>query len=492
MKKPVCLMILDGFGHAKADSHNAITHAQTPHWDQLLAQYPHSLIDCSGEAVGLPKGQMGNSEVGHMHMGAGRLVPQDLSRINQAIADDTLKTNPVVIAGLEQAKKNALHIIGLLSPGGVHSHEEHIFYLIKAAKAYGVERIYLHAICDGRDTPPKSVGPSLNQVADTIATICGRYYAMDRDQRWERTEQAYQLIYNGQAHFQADDAQSALKAAYERGETDEFIQATVIKHVPVQADDVICFMNFRADRARQLTQAFIDPNFDQFPRAHTHQYFLSLTRYAKDLNTQVIFPNQTPKNSLGEVIANAGLSQLRIAETEKYAHVTFFFNGGIESPFAGEDRLLIPSPKVATYDLKPEMSAYEVTAALLKALEEKTYDFILLNFANADMVGHSGNFEATVKAIEVIDDCIGKIVPAIQKLNGEVMITADHGNAECMYNPKTQQAHTAHTNNLVPFVYIGRQAHLQDGNLQDIAPTICACLGISPPAEMTGNVLIKW
>lgn len=502
MNTPIILMILDGWGYSQDQEYNAIAQAQTPNWDHLWQNYPHTLINCSGTVVGLPNGQMGNSEVGHMHMGAGRLVAQDLLRIDQAIENHTFADNPTLQQGLTSAKQHALHIFGLLSPGGVHSSEQHIFKLIEIATQTGVDKIYCHAFLDGRDTPPKSALASLQKVEELlkehpqakIASIVGRYYAMDRDKRWERTELAYRLVCQGQAEHQSRDAAQALADAYARGETDEFVKPTVIgEPVAIQDRDTIIFMNFRADRARQLTQVFIDNDFNKFERAaHPNTQFLTLTKYANYLPTQALFPYHPPQNCLGEYLSQQGLQQLRIAETEKYAHVTFFFNGGIEEPFPGEDRLLIPSPKVATYDLQPEMSALEVTEALIKAMAKKHYDLIILNFANADMVGHSGNFQATLKAVECIDSCIEKVTTACQAHGGEILITADHGNAESMFNPKTQQAHTAHTHNPVPLLYIGRKAQFTGpGSLQDIAPTILHLMGLTPPAEMIGKNLIE-
>jgi 2,3-bisphosphoglycerate-independent phosphoglycerate mutase len=500
MSTPVTLVILDGWGYSPSTEHNAIANATTPVWDQLLDQHPHTFVECAGPSVGLPEGQMGNSEVGHMHMGAGRLVPQDLLRIDHALEDGSFATNPTIEQGLQKARNSALHIFGLLSPGGVHSRAAHLHHLIELAQLQDIPHIYLHAFLDGRDTPPQSALDALNTAAacfdnhptHRIATLVGRYYAMDRDQRWERTQHAYQLLCDGKAAYTATDHHDALQAAYQRGENDEFVQATVIgEPVPIHADDVVVFMNFRADRARQLTRAFVDPDFSAFPRRFVQTHFISLTTYADDLPTQVAFPFQAPRNGLGEVLAQHHRTQLRLAETEKYAHVTFFFNGGIEVPNAGEDRCLIPSAKVATYDLKPDMSAVEITNALIQAWTDKQYDVIVVNYANADMVGHTGNFAATQQAIECLDACLGRLLEAQSRLGGEMLITADHGNAEKMFNPATQQAHTAHTCNVVPLVYVGRAAWLApQGSLLDIAPTMLHLLGLTPPDEMTGQNLI--
>lgn len=509
--KPTVLIILDGWGHRETQTHNAIAAANTPNWDQLWQTYPHSLIEGSGHAVGLPNDQMGNSEVGHLTMGAGRIVYQELTRIDTAIAEGNFFTNPVLVNAVKTAKtKNkALHILGLLSPGGVHSHEKHIQAMIKLAAQQGVKEIYLHAFLDGRDTPPQSAASSLTAIdqlfeqlnCGRIVSIVGRYYAMDRDKRWERVEKAYDLLTLAQANYHADNAIHGLQLAYARGENDEFVQPTLItndERIPVSINDgdVIVFMNFRADRARQLARAFTDANFDGFQRKRCPQLsdFVSLTEYAKDIATTIAYPPQNLAHVLGEYIAEQGLPQLRIAETEKYAHVTFFFNGGIETPFKGEERILIPSVKVATYDLNPIMSADKITEELVKAIQSQQYALIVCNFANPDMVGHTGNFAATVTAIETIDTCLGKIVTALQIVNGEAIITADHGNAECMYDETTQQAHTAHTSDPVPFIYIGRPATIAytDGTLADIAPTLLSLMGIPKPTEMSGRSLIKF
>jgi len=508
--KPVLLLIFDGWGHSDNPEYNAIATAHTPCWDKLQTQYAHTLISASGLDVGLPGTQMGNSEVGHMNLGAGRVVYQELTRIDKAIADGEFFKNPTLLSGCQtlRTKQKALHILGLLSPGGVHSHEVHIQALITLAKQQGVNRIYIHAFLDGRDTPPQSALASLQSLEDhcqqigagQVVSLTGRYYAMDRDNRWDRTEKAYNLLTSGTANFQASTAAQALQAAYQRGETDEFVQPTAIHDpqqpiITIQDNDVIVFMNFRADRARQLTRAFISPDFNAFPRVNCPKlsHFISLTPYAADLPTKAVFTPEALQNSLGDYISQLGFKQLRISETEKYAHVTFFFNGGREQPFAGEDRILVPSPKVATYDLQPEMSAPVVTEKLVAAINSQQYDLIVCNFANADMVGHTGNFAATVQAIEALDQCLDKIMTALLTVGGEALITADHGNAEKMFDPQTHQAHTAHTSEKIPLVYVGRKATFMHNNgiLADVAPTLLYILNITPPEQMKGQILLK-
>lgn len=508
--KPITLIILDGWGESDQPQYNAITLAKTPTYDYLLTRYPHILLNASGEAVGLPANQMGNSEVGHLHMGSGRKVPQDLTRINNAIKEGTFYQNTVLLKAIQQAKKsnNAVHVIGLLSPGGVHSHETQIAATIELIHQQGINKNYCHAILDGRDTPPQSALASIEPIDrhyqrygnGKIASLIGRYYAMDRDKRWERTQKAYDLLTQGIADYQAPNAAAGLTMAYHRGETDEFVKATSIhtdKEAPITINDgdVVIFMNFRADRARQLTHAFTDTLFHGFNRASnpTLTHFITLTEYAKNIEAEVAFPPLQLNNTLGEYLSSKGLRQLRIAETEKYAHVTYFFNGGIETPFPGEDRVLIPSPKVATYDLKPEMSAVEVTDQLIHAIKSNRYDVIICNFANPDMVGHTGNEAATRQAIETIDTCLQRIIHSLQTVGGEALITADHGNAEMMYDTHTQQPHTAHTSNLVPFIYVGRKAIFtkQQGALDDVAPTLLYLVGLEKPKEMTGCNLIE-
>lgn len=503
---PLVLMILDGWGYSEYQQHNAIAQAHTPQWDEWWHNRQHILMDTSGLSVGLPHLQMGNSEVGHMHIGAGRVIQQDFTRINESIKNNQLMQNSKLLQlaqDLNQSYK-ALHIMGLLSPGGVHSHEEHLFALLAFCQQQNLHKVYLHLFLDGRDTPPQSALPSierLNQAIKTysvgrISTISGRYYAMDRDKRWERIALAYTLLTEGVSEHHYSDATRAIKAFYQHNLSDEFIPPTLIGNPqPIEDGDAVLFFNFRADRARQMTSAFIQPNFNDFTkkRAPKLSYFLSMTQYDETLPTTAIYPPISMNNTLGEVLAQHGLRQLRIAETEKYAHVTFFFNGGKEQLFANEKRILIPSPKVATYDLQPEMSAPELTDTLVKAITNQEYDVIICNYANADMVGHSGNFNATIKAIECLDRCMQKVWQALAPLNGTLLITADHGNAEVMFDDKTQQAHTAHTSYPVPFLYVGEGWHFvqQHGSLVDIAPTILALLSIYPPAEMSGRILLE-
>lgn len=508
--RPLALIILDGWGYREDKNANAIAAAHKPNWNHLWATCPHTLISGCGKCVGLPEGQMGNSEVGHLNMGAGRIVHQDLTRIDTAIGNGEFFNNPTLIQAIQQANKtdNAIHILGLISPGGVHSHEKQIQAMIKLAAQQHAKQVYIHAFLDGRDTPPRSAESSLsalmNQCAQLqcgkIVSIIGRYYAMDRDKRWERVQVAYDLLTEGKAAYHAQDPISALKMAYERDESDEFVKPTTIhapqeKSVTMNDGDVIIFMNFRADRARQITRALTDPNFDGFTR---HRFpklanFVSLTEYDATLKTSIAYPPEKLDNILAQYLSELGLKQLRIAETEKYAHVTFFFNGGVEKAFPGEDRILIPSPKVATYDLKPEMSAHEVTDALVKEIQKNSYDIIICNFANPDMVGHTGNLPAAIEAIETIDTCIGRILKALSDVGGEAIFTADHGNAEMMFDDTTRQPHTAHTNELVPFVYFGRDAKIikQNGILSDIAPTMLYLMGIPKPKEMTGESLLS-
>lgn len=505
--KPLVLIILDGFGHSDSPEYNAIHAANTPVYDRLLATQPHGLISGSGMDVGLPDGQMGNSEVGHMNLGAGRVVYQDFTRVTKAIRDGEFFENPAICAAVDKAAAagKAVHILGLLSDGGVHSHQDHIVAMAELAAKRGAERIYLHAFLDGRDTPPKSAQSSIELLDATfarlgkgrIASLIGRYYAMDRDNRWERVEQAYNLIVDGKAEFSADGAVAGLQAAYERGESDEFVKATVIG-APVQVEDgdAVVFMNFRADRARELTRAFVESDFDGFARPRVPQLagFVMLTQYAASIPAPAAFAPEALTNVLGEYLAKNGKTQLRIAETEKYAHVTFFFSGGREEPFEGEERILIPSPQVATYDLKPEMSAPEVTDRIVDAILNQRYDVIIANYANGDMVGHTGVFEAAVKAVECLDSCIGRIVEALDKVGGEALITADHGNVEQMEDEATGQAHTAHTCEPVPFIYVGRRANVrvrEGGVLADVAPTMLELLGLPVPAEMTGRSIVE-
>jgi 2,3-bisphosphoglycerate-independent phosphoglycerate mutase len=508
--RPVVLLILDGFGDRPPAPDNAIANASMPNWKQLVASVPHTTIDASELRVGLPHGQMGNSEVGHLNIGAGRVVYQDFTRIDHAIATGEFAANPVLASAVDAARAghSTVHVLGLLSPGGVHSHERQIAAMVERAAARGAGTILVHAFLDGRDTPPRSALPSLAFMEAVcarcpgarIASIVGRYYAMDRDQRWDRVAQAYELLVDGKSPYTAASASLALEAAYARGENDEFVKPTAIvdaagKPATMADGDVVVFMNFRADRAREMTRALISPAFAGFNRARvpTIKAYVCLTSYGDEFaQLPVAFPPQTIRNSFGEYLAHQGLAQLRIAETEKYAHVTYFFNGGVEAIYPGEDRILVPSPKVATYDLQPEMSAPEVTDRLVAAIASRKYDAIVCNYANADMVGHTGNFDAAVAAAETLDACIGRVVAATRDAGGEVLITADHGNAEMMFDPATGQPHTAHTLNRVPFVYVGRAATMKpDGALQDIAPTMLALMGLPQPSEMTGKSLVE-
>jgi 2,3-bisphosphoglycerate-independent phosphoglycerate mutase len=506
---PVLLLILDGFGYRTDPDSNAILAAQKPNWDKLWRDYPHTLINASEKHVGLPSLQMGNSEVGHLNIGAGRVVYQDLSRVDVAIEEGSFFANPALLDAIAVARKNdsALHIMGLLSAGGVHSHENHIFAMLEMAAKNGLEKIYLHAFLDGRDTPPKSAAQSLIALQDKctalgagkIVSMVGRFYAMDRDNRWERVQPAYELLTQGAAEYSATDALSALGAAYARGESDEFVKPTRIQAanenpVSMQDGDVVVFMNFRADRAREITRALTDPAFSGFARSYIPKLgsYVTLSSYGSEFTLPCAYTADAIHNDIGEYVAGLGLKQLRIAETEKYAHVTYFFSGGKEQPYPLEDRILVPSPKVATYDLQPEMSAFEVTDKLEKAILSKQYALIVCNYANGDMVGHSGDMNAAIKAIETLDVCIGRVVKAMQSIGGEVIITADHGNAEQMRDNVTHQAHTAHTLNPVPFLYIGRAAHLMNaGSLRDIAPSLLHMMGLPKPVEMTGHSLIQ-
>ena len=504
--KPLVLIILDGFGHSDSPESNAIMAANTPVYDRLRATQPHGLISGSGMDVGLPDGQMGNSEVGHMNLGAGRVVYQDFTRVTKAIRDGEFFHNPVITGAVDQAvgAGKAVHILGLLSDGGVHSHQDHLAAMAELAAQRGAEKIYLHAFLDGRDTPPKSAQSFIESLDATfaklgkgrIASVIGRYFAMDRDNRWDRVEQAYKLIVDGQGEFNATNAMAALNAAYERGENDEFVKATTLgEPVKVEDGDAVVFMNFRADRARELSRCFVEADFKEFPRARVPQLagFVTLTQYAASIPAPCAFAPASLTNVLGEYLANNGKTQLRIAETEKYAHVTFFFSGGREEPFPGEERILIPSPNVATYDLQPEMSAPQVTDKIVEAIEQQRYDVIVVNYANGDMVGHTGVFSAAVKAVECLDSCVGRIVEALDKVGGEALITADHGNVEQMEDQSTGQAHTAHTCEPVPFIYVGkRPARIRAGGvLADVAPTLLTLMGLPVPAEMTGTSIVE-
>ena len=500
-KTPTTLIIMDGFGLSDAASGNAVSAARTPCLDKLFREYAHTTLEASGLSVGLPDGQMGNSEVGHTNIGGGRVVFQDLPRITNAIADGSFFENPAYNHAMDACKEKgtSLHLMGLLSDGGVHSHLEHLFALLKMARDKGLERVYIHAFLDGRDVSPTSGADFVARTVEKcrelgvgkIATVMGRYYAMDRDKRWDRLEQAYDAMVYGEGAAFNPVPVAAVKDSYDRGVTDEFVEPVVCDQDGTISDnDSVIFFNYRPDRAREITRSLVDPDFDGF----THQYFpltfVCNTEYDASMpNVEVAFPRVTVKNGLGEYLSSMGMTQLRIAETEKYAHVTFFFNGGSETVFPGEDRVLVPSPKVATYDLQPEMSAYEVCAKCVERIESGAYDVIILNFANCDMVGHTGVFDAAVKAVETVDECVGKVVDATLKMGGIAMVTADHGNAEQM-RQEDGSPMTAHTTNLVPFILCGAGTELRPGKLADIAPTILDVMGLEKPAEMTGKTLI--
>ncbi len=514
--KPVVLLILDGWGHRDDPADNALAQADLPNWRRLLAGCPHTLIHTEGRHVGLPDGQMGNSEVGHMNLGAGRIVYQDLTRIDAAIEDGSFFDNPELRAACQAAAVGrgadgggTLHVMGLLSPGGVHSHERHIFAMLDLAARMGVPRVAVHAFLDGRDMPPKSAAPSLAALQARcaalgnarIASVSGRYYAMDRDQRWDRVRRAWDAIVEARAEQHASDAQAALDAAYARGENDEFVAPTVIDGgvidgaAPMSDGDAVVFMNFRADRARQLTAAFVDPAFAGFQaRRPRLARFTCLTEYDARLPAPVAFAPDDLAHTFGELLAERGLTQLRIAETEKYAHVTFFFSGGREAPYPGEERILVPSPKVATYDRQPEMSCPELTAKLVDAIRARRFDAIVCNIANPDMVGHTGDLQAAILAAQAVDVAIGAVAEAVRAVDGALLITADHGNLEMMRDPATGQPHTAHTVGPVPLVYVGARADAQlreGGALRDVAPTLLDLLGLPQPEEMTGRSLLR-
>jgi len=504
--RPTALIILDGWGHREDSRDNAIAAARTPTWDRLWRDAPHTLISGSGLDVGLPEGQFGNSEVGHMSLGSGRVVYQSISRIDKAIEDGSFDTNPAYTAAIDGAGAvgGAVHILGLLSPGGVHSHERQILAAIRLAARRGCERIYLHAFLDGRDTPPRSAAPSLAGAeacfADLgvgrIATVTGRYFAMDRDQRWDRVRPVYDLLTQGIATEAADSAEAALAEAYARDESDEFVAPTRVgETAPIEDGDAVLFMNFRADRARQLTRAFVDDAFDGFERERRPRLssFVTTTEYAADIAAPCAFPPASLDNVLGAWVADQGLTQLRIAETEKYAHVTFFFSGGVEACFAGEERILVPSPDVPTYDLMPEMAAAEVTDRLIDAIHSGHFDLIVCNFANGDMVGHTGNFDAAVKAVETLDACLARIEAALLEVGGQALITADHGNCEQMLDYASGQQHTQHTTQRVPLIYLGAPGVGLDpdgGILADVAPTLLDLMDRPCPAEMSGRSLL--
>lgn len=503
MKKPLILMILDGFGIAP-ESGNAIKAAKKPNIDKLFAENPITQIGASGMDVGLPDGQMGNSEVGHTNIGAGRIVYQELTRITKTINEDKLKDNEAIVSAMDKALENgtALHLMGLLSDGGVHSHNTHLYGILELAKKKGLEKVYIHAFLDGRDVPPSSAADFVQACVDKteeigvgkIATVMGRYYAMDRDNRWERVEKAYAAMVYGEG-VEAECPVCAVKNSYKEDVTDEFVVPSVVKGgATIQPNDSVIFFNFRPDRAREITRTLVDPNFNGFERKNGFfpVNFVCMTQYDATMpNVDVAFKPQVLTNTLGEYISDKGMVQLRIAETEKYAHVTFFFNGGVEKQYPGEDRILVKSPSVATYDLQPEMSAYEVTDKLVPAIKSGKYDMIILNFANCDMVGHTGVFDAAVKAVEAVDECVGKVVDAIKEMGGVALITADHGNADKMVDTDGEPF-TAHTTNPVPFCVIGYDCELKDGGrLADIAPTMLQILGLPQPEEMDGTSLIK-
>ena len=504
MRKPLVLMIMDGFGDRKEDYGNAIHAAKKPNLDRIFSENPRTDIGASGMDVGLPDGQMGNSEVGHTNIGAGRIVYQELTRITKAISDGDFFQNEALMGAVENCREkgSAFHILGLLSDGGVHSHIGHIFGLLELARRHGLEKVYLHCFMDGRDVPPTSGKDYVAQLMEetkrlgvgSIATISGRYYAMDRDNRWERVQKAYDAMVEGRGTIQADPIR-VMEESYAAGVTDEFVVPAVCDlNGKIAPGDSVVFANFRPDRAREITRTLVDPEFSGFPREKGcfPLYYVCMTQYDATMpGVQVAFHPQSLKNTFGEYISQKGLTQLRIAETEKYAHVTFFFNGGVEAPYAGEDRALIPSPKVATYDLKPEMSAYEVTDEVIARLESGKYDVIILNYANCDMVGHTGVFDAAVKAVEAVDACVGRVVEKVRELGGTALITADHGNADQMYEPDGEPF-TAHTTNPVPFVAVdaGAKALREGGRLADIAPTMLEILGLPQPPEMDGVSLL--
>lgn len=508
---PVCLLILDGFGYREEVADNAIAQARKPNLDAFWQSHPHTLIDASEHYVGLPAGQMGNSEVGHLNIGAGRVVFQDFERINNSIAKGDFFEHDVLKQALLLLKNNnkALHIFGLISDGGVHSHQDHIHAMLEMAAKLGLTKVYVHAFLDGRDTPPISAAPFIAALeakikalgVGKIISISGRFYSMDRDKRWPRVEAAYALITEGIGEFTYATAAQGLEAAYARSENDEFVKTTAIRlpdEAPIHLNDgdLVVYMNFRSDRARQLTHALLSDEFDGFHRRHVPKlagYFTLTMHDKKEIKATAIFPPHAVKNTFGEYVSSLGLTQLRIAETEKYPHVTFFFNGGEETVFVGEDRILVPSPAVATYDLQPEMSAFELTDKLEEAILSRQYNAIICNYANGDMVGHTGDLQAAIKAIETLDTCVGRVVKTMQSVGGEVIITADHGNAEVMFDIENNQPHTQHTVNKVPLFYIGRKAKLvSDGALSDLAPTLLKMMGVAQPIEMTGKSLVDF
>lgn len=502
------LVVLDGYGLNELEKGNAIMAANTPNMDRFMKEYPNTIIHCSGLDVGLPEGQMGNSEVGHTNIGAGRIVYQELTRITKSIKEDEFYHNEILLKAIDNCKKHGskLHLFGLLSDGGVHSHNTHLYALLELAKREGLEDVYVHCFLDGRDVPPTSGREFVQQLIERmraigigqIATVMGRYYSMDRDNRWERVQKAYEAMVLGAGPV-CESAVTAVERSYNDDVTDEFVIPTVITKggkptATIEENDSIIFFNFRPDRAREITRTFVDPEFKGFERKKGYfpVHYVCMTQYDAEMpNVSVAFKPQELTNTFGEYISKLGYRQLRIAETEKYAHVTFFFNGGVEAVYEGEDRVLIPSPKVATYDMKPEMSAYEVTEEVVKRINSKEYDVIILNYANCDMVGHTGVFEAAVKAVEAVDECIGRVVEAVQAQDGIILITADHGNSDQMIDYVTGGPHTAHTTNVVPLILIGKDAKLKKGRLADIAPTMLDIMGLEKPKEMTGESLLK-
>lgn len=503
-KKPMMLLIMDGFGLNENSYGNAISQAKTPNLDRIFSKYPMTKLNACGEFVGLPKGQMGNSEVGHLNIGAGRIIYQDLTRITKEAENGALFKNKALSEAMENAKKadKTLHFFGLLSDGGVHSHIDHLFSLMEMAENKGLTKAALHCFLDGRDVPPRCAKEYISTLETKIselgigeiATISGRYYAMDRDKRWERVKSAYDAMTLGQGKS-ASTATQAIDNAYGRGENDEFVFPTVVARTTVQDGDSVIMFNFRPDRAREITRAFVDENFDGFERTKTLKdlTYVCMTEYDASMpNVKIAYPPETYKNTLGEYIASLGMRQLRIAETEKYAHVTFFFNGGVEEPNKNEDRILVPSPKVATYDLQPEMCAQKVTSKVIDAIEKDIYDMIILNFANADMVGHTGVMDAAIKAIETLDSCIPQIEAAVLEAGGQILLTADHGNADVMLD-SDGNAVTSHSLNKVPLVHISHSPSMlsDGGKLADIAPTMLDLMGLEIPKEMTGNSLVK-
>ena len=509
--KPIVLTVLDGWGYRAETTGNAIALARKPNYDRLLADYPNTLIQTSGPAVGLPEGQMGNSEVGHMNIGAGRVVHMDITRIDQAIADGSFFKNELLLKAMERGKQKQLHLLGLVSDGGVHSHLQHLFALLRMAQQNKVQHVFVHCFLDGRDTPPHSgieylqrLQQQLRETGGRIASLSGRYYAMDRDNRWERVERAYRAVVHGESEVRAVDPVEAVRKSYESGVTDEFALPVVITAgagpsapsvARIHDDDAVIFFNFRADRARQMTKAIAEPGFDKFADSARPQNlcFVAMTQYDKSFAwLQYVLSPEKVEHILAQVFGDFGLRNLRVAETEKYAHVTYFFNGGVEKPFPGEERLLVPSPKVATYDLMPEMSAAGIADAVIHAVEKGDFDAIVMNFANADMVGHSGKLEATIHAVETVDACLGRIFQSLRPRGGAWIITADHGNAEMMIDPVTGGPHTYHTTNPVPLILLhedGRVRLRSGGALRDIAPTLLGILDIPKPPDMTGSDL---